>query len=135
MGMSLSVTSVKFEQSFSVVDNSFIQKQPFAEVLQNKCSQKFCIIHRKTHVLRSLILIGLRALGLHFYKKRLQHRILPYCEFFKNRFFTEHFRWLLLLMSACQSKTKYFHVLVLSLACKCKERWTEKDHQNNHQSD
>ena len=30
------------------------QKQPFADVLQNRCSGKFCKIHRKTHMLESL---------------------------------------------------------------------------------
>ena len=30
------------------------QKQPFADVLQNKCFSKFCKIHRKTPVLESL---------------------------------------------------------------------------------
>ena len=34
---------------------SFIQKQPFADVLQNRCSWKFCNIKRKTLVLGSLI--------------------------------------------------------------------------------
>ena len=31
-----------------------IQKQPFADVLQNRCSCKFCNIHRETPVLESL---------------------------------------------------------------------------------
>ena len=34
--------------------NLNIQKQPFADVLQNRCSCKFRIIHRKTPVLESL---------------------------------------------------------------------------------
>ena len=31
-----------------------VQKQPFADVLQNRCSGKFCKIHRKTPLLESL---------------------------------------------------------------------------------
>ena len=31
-----------------------IQKQLLVEVLQNRCSQKFCNIHRETSVLNSL---------------------------------------------------------------------------------
>ena len=31
-----------------------VQKQPFADVLQNRCSWKFCKIHSKTPMLESL---------------------------------------------------------------------------------
>ena len=31
-----------------------VQKQPFADVLQNRCPWKFCKIHRKTPALESL---------------------------------------------------------------------------------
>ena len=31
-----------------------VQKQPFADVLQNKCSEIFCKIHRKVPMLESL---------------------------------------------------------------------------------
>ena len=31
-----------------------VQKQPFADVLHNKCPWKFCKIHRETSVLESL---------------------------------------------------------------------------------
>ena len=51
-----------------------LQKQSFADVLQNKCSQKFCVFYRKAPVLESL---SYKAAGLqpwHFIKKRLQHR-------------------------------------------------------------
>ena len=77
--MSLSVTSVKFENSFSVVDkvlhrSSRSQKFFKVGVLKNfpllavlrSCVTIMCV----THVLRSLILIGLKALGLHFYLKK-----------------------------------------------------------------
>ena len=63
-------------------------KQPFADVLQNRCFQKFHNINRKKPVLEPLfnIIEGL---------KKLQHQVLSYkyCEIFKNTFFfTEHFR-------------------------------------------
>ena len=56
------------------------QKQPFAEVLQNRCSWKFLNIHRKTTVLES------------------QHRCCPanIAKILKTLFFTEHRRWVLL---------------------------------------
>ena len=31
----------------------YFQKQPFTEVLQNRCSEKFCNIYKKTTVLES----------------------------------------------------------------------------------
>ena len=43
-----------------------MQKQPFEDVLQNRCSSTFCNIHRKTPLLESLF--------NKFIKKRLQHR-------------------------------------------------------------
>ena len=50
------------------------QKQPFANVLQNRCSEEFHNIHRKTPMLESLFnnVADLKACG--FIKKRLQHR-------------------------------------------------------------
>ena len=74
--MSLSVASVKFEQRFSDVDkvlyrSSRLQKFFKVGVLKNfplfavlrSCVTVMCV----THVLRSRILIGLKASGLHFY--------------------------------------------------------------------
>ena len=37
---------------YFIKDN--VQKQPFADVLQNRCSGKFCKTHRKSPVLMSL---------------------------------------------------------------------------------
>ena len=136
--MSLSVTSVKFEQSFSVVDkvlyrSSRSQKQVFS----------FQIFHYSQcygHVCNTCVTVSyfnrVESFRTAFLlKKRLQHRI--DCKFFKNRFLTEHFRWLLLLIFVCWGKTfsliKYFHALALSLACKCKGRWTSKRSPKDHQ--
>ena len=47
-----------------------VQKQPFADVLQNKCSWKFCRIHEKTLVLESFFN---KVAGL----KRPQHKCFP----------------------------------------------------------
>ena len=44
-----------------------VQKQPFADVLQNRCPCKFCKIHRKTPVLESRFS---KVVGL----KRLHHK-------------------------------------------------------------
>ena len=67
-------------------DNSKSQKQPFTDVFQNRCSQKFHYIHRKTSLLESL-----------FIKKKLQHRCFPvYIAKFLRTFPIEHLWWLLL---------------------------------------
>ena len=47
-----------------------VQKQPFADVLQNRCSWKFCKIHRKTTMLEPLFN---KVASL----KRLCHKCLP----------------------------------------------------------
>ena len=52
-----------------------VQKQPFADILQNRCSWKFCKIHRKTPVLESLF-------------NKVAHMVSYYlCEIFKNTYF------------------------------------------------
>ena len=63
------------------------QKQSFADVLRNRCSEKFPKLYEKTPVLESL-----------FSKKRLQDRYFPvkFAKFLKTPFFTELLRWLLL---------------------------------------
>ena len=56
----------KTEQA--TLDSYFLlQKQLFANVLQNRCSCKFHNIHMKTPVLEFLFLIKLQALGLQLY--------------------------------------------------------------------
>ena len=60
-----------------IIYNAFYKNQPFAEVLQNRCSWKFRNILRKTAVLESIFnkVVGLRPVT--FLKKRLQHRCFP----------------------------------------------------------
>ena len=71
------------------------QKQPFADVFQNRCSEKIRNIHRKTSVLESLFskLAGLKAC-----KKRLQHNCFPVniAKFLRTTSFIEQLWWLLL---------------------------------------
>ena len=66
-----------------------IQKQPFADVLQNKCSWKFRKFHRKTPVLKSLFNKVAALKACNFIKKRLQHKCFPVniAKFFKNSLF------------------------------------------------
>ena len=56
----------------------YFQKQPYADILQNGCCEKFCNIHRKTSVLESLFnkVAGLMACNFisTTSQKRLQHR-------------------------------------------------------------
>ena len=56
--------------------------QPFADVLKNSCSSKFCNTHRKTSVLESL-LIKLQAWRL----QKNQMFSCEYCKILKNSFF------------------------------------------------
>ena len=65
-----------------------LKKQPFVDVLQNRCSQKFRKFHRKTPVLESLFnkAAGLKACN--FIKKRLEHRCFPvkFAKFLRTTF-------------------------------------------------
>ena len=71
--------SIAFQELFgwfpyNLARMSSREKQPFADVFQNRCSEKFCNIQRKTPVL-SLFLIKLQAFSF------------ENCEFFKNSLF------------------------------------------------
>ena len=73
------------------------QKQPFVDVLRNRCSLEFCKIHRKTPVTESLLI---KFQGLHtcnYIKKRLQHRCFRVNieKFVRTAFFIKHLQWLL----------------------------------------
>ena len=70
------------------------QKQPFADVFQNRCSKRFCNIHRKTPVLELFFNIVAGLEDWNCIKKRLQHRCFfcEYCKIFKNTYFEEHLR-------------------------------------------
>ena len=66
----------------------YFQKQPYADILQNRCCKKFCNIYRKTSVLEFLFnkVAGLSTSS----QKRLQHRWLQQsenCDIFTNRFY------------------------------------------------
>ena len=66
-----------------------VQKQPFAEPLQNSCSQNFRNIHRKKLVMESLSNKAAVQKVCNFIKNKLQHRCFPvnnYCEIFKISF-------------------------------------------------
>ena len=65
-----------------------MQKQPFANVPQNRCYEKFCNVYRKTLVLESLFN---KDAGLQVFS-------CEYCKTAKSSFLTEHLRWLLLQM-------------------------------------
>ena len=79
----------------------FTQKQLFTSILHNRCSLKFRKFHRKTPVLEW---------GLKLYLNKSLTRMFS-CEIsetskiFKNTFFTDYFRWLLLFIF------RYWHLL------------------------
>ena len=68
------------------------QKQPFTDVLQNRCSLKFLSIRKKTLVLESRLdkVAGLKACI--FIKKEIPTNVFfcDYCGMFKNCFLVEH---------------------------------------------
>ena len=70
----------------------FCQKQSFADVLQNRCSQKLHRFHRKKTVLESLLNKFATLKLCNFIKKRLQHKCFPvkFHKFLRAPFFTEH---------------------------------------------
>ena len=72
---------------------SLLQKQPFEDVLQNRCSSEFCNIYRKTSVLNQN--------AFNFIKQRLQNRCFPMniAKFLRTAVSVEHLWWLLLLLS------------------------------------
>ena len=77
-------------------------KQSFADVFQNRCSQKFHnkkILQENTYVESLLITLQAWRHGS-LLKKRLQHRCFPvkFTKFLRTPFFTEHLWWLLLEM-------------------------------------
>ena len=78
--------------------NSTVQKQPFAYVLQTRCSYEFRNVHRKTPTLESLFNKDAGLQACNFIKKRLKRRCFPVniAEFLRTAFFIEHHRWLVL---------------------------------------
>ena len=75
-----------------------LQRQPFADVFQNRCSYEFCHIHGKTLVLESYFNNVAVLKDCNFIKKRTQHRCFPVniAKFLRTAFFTKHLRQLLL---------------------------------------
>ena len=51
----IEMSIVRYE-SVSANRSYDLQKKPFPDVLQNRCSERFCNIHRKTPVLGSLFI-------------------------------------------------------------------------------
>ena len=96
----------KFYILYNIQSNNFCRcflrdhtfKEPFAHVLQNRCSYKFHKFHRKTPVLESLFNKVAAPQACNFIKKRLLHRCFPvkFVKFLGTPCFTEHLRWLLL---------------------------------------
>ena len=70
------------------------QKQPFADVFQDRCSKKFHNIYRETSALE---LLSNKVAGpeeCNFITKRFQQRyfIVHFVDIFNNTFFEEHLR-------------------------------------------
>ena len=63
---------------------------PFADVFRNRCSWKFCNIHKKNPVLECLF--KKLASGLQLYWKETPTQMFSWqcCEVFKHRYFEEH---------------------------------------------
>ena len=76
------------------------RKQSFADVLQNRCSEKFPKIHSK-NLYQSLFFKKVVGLTRNFFKKETRTQVFSseFCEVFKKLFFKEHFRQLLLNLS------------------------------------
>ena len=88
-----------------------LQKQSFADILQNRCSLKFHKFHRKIPVLESLFnkAAVLKTCTL-LRRDSNTGFFCEICETFKNTFFTEHLRWPLLKLNiyfSCRLITYY----------------------------
>ena len=85
------------------------RKQPFADVLQNRCSLKLRSIHRET--------LGKHLKACNFTKKRLQHRGFPVniVKILRTAIFIEHIRWLLLKRA---SPSKVDPYAIRDITCK-----------------
>ena len=94
--MESSENNMKFQFHF--------QKQSFADVLQNRCFQKFRKFRWKTPVLESLFSEVAGLLG--------RHGCFPvkFVKLLRTSFFTEHLRWLLLHFTFCLIKVDKKHV-------------------------
>ena len=77
-----------------------IQKQPFADILQNRCFYKFRKFHRKRPVLQSHFNQVARLKASYFIKKRHLHRCFPvkFAKLLRTPFFTKYLPWLLLII-------------------------------------
>ena len=77
-----------FKTSFFI---EHLQKHSLADVLPNRCSQKFHKLHRKA-LCWSLFLKNLQAGGLQLHKKGLQHScfLVKFAKFLRTPFLTEH---------------------------------------------
>ena len=99
MLLKANATPVVSWELWEIFLDSCTQKQPFADVLQNRCSQKFRNIHRTTSVLESLYnkVAGVKGCGIT--KKNSNAAFsCEYCKICKNSFFIKHQWWLPLLL-------------------------------------
>ena len=78
--------------SYYEIMKPWIQKQPFADIFQNRCPWKFANIHRKEPVLESLFNKAAVLKTCSFIKQRLQHRYFPMniTKLLRITFFIEH---------------------------------------------
>ena len=83
----------EFDEIYKSASND-CQKQPFANIPQNRSPWKFRNISRETPVLESLFFLQ----ACKFIKRRLQHMCFPVNieKFLRTSFFTKRLRWLLL---------------------------------------
>ena len=85
-------------------------EESFADVLQNKYSQKFRKFHRKTPVLEFLFNKVAGPKACNFIKNFFHHRYFPmkFAKFLRTAYFTEHLRWLPLKII---NSSRYLRVL------------------------
>ena len=78
-----------------------MQKQSFANILQNRCSYKFPNIHKKISVLKPLFNAVRGLKDYNFNKKETPTQVFSfeYHKFFQNSFFMKYLQWLLLNMA------------------------------------
>ena len=96
-----------------------MKKQLLADVLQNRCSYKFRIFHRKTPVKESVLDRFGSPQACNFTEKRLYHRCFPvkFVKFLRTAFLTEHLWWLILIITLSVRKLLQWLPFTLLFFC------------------
>ena len=118
------ITGVKWSKTSKAHSVTPFQKQPFADVLRSRCSQKLRNIQRKTPVLEYFF-NKFAGLQVYNFTRRLQYRcfIVNIAKFLTKAFFIKHLRWLLLPFTATLPSYYWEKLLVILFILTHPSKW------------